>query len=73
MTEVVGVDAHASVVFTRAGRIAYDYLVLATGIEYNYFGHEEWKALAPGLASVDDADRISVPAHIRKREYSDRR
>jgi NADH dehydrogenase len=58
MTEAVGVDPHASVVFTRSGRVAYDYLVLATGIEYNYFGHEEWKALAPGLASVDDAERI---------------
>ena len=58
MAEVVGVDPHARVVFMREGTIAYDYLVLATGIEYNYFGHEEWKTLAPGLASVDDADRI---------------
>jgi NADH:ubiquinone reductase (H+-translocating) len=58
MREVVGVDPQARVVFTREGTVAYDYLVLATGIEYNYFGHEEWKALAPGLASVDDADRI---------------
>src|SRR5512134_2511679 len=58
MAEVVGVDPHARVVFTREGTVVYDYLVLATGIEYNYFGHEEWKALAPGLTSVDDADRI---------------
>jgi NADH dehydrogenase len=58
MAEVVGVDPNARVVLTREGAVAYDYLVLATGIEYNYFGHEEWKALAPGLASVDDADRI---------------
>src|SRR5262247_4544269 len=58
MAEVIGVDPHARVVFTREGTVAYDYLVLATGIEYNYFGHEEWKAVAPGLASVDDADRI---------------
>lgn len=58
MAEVVGVDPHARVVLTGEGVVAYDYLVLATGIEYNYFGHEEWKALAPGLTSVDDADRI---------------
>jgi NADH:quinone reductase (non-electrogenic) len=58
MAEVVGVDPHTSVVLTREGTIAYDYLILATGIDYNYFGHEEWKAHAPGLASVDDADRI---------------
>src|SRR5262249_20556014 len=48
----------ARAVVTRAGPVPYDHLVLATGIEYNYFGHEEWKALAPGLTSVDDADRI---------------
>jgi NADH dehydrogenase len=58
MAEVVGVDAHSRVVLTRDGTMAYDYLILATGIEYNYFGHEEWKAHAPGLASVDDADWI---------------
>ena len=58
MEEAVGVDPRARVVLTREGTVAYDYLILATGIEYNYFGHEEWKALAPGLASVDDADRI---------------
>ena len=58
MEEVVGIDAHTQVAFTRESALAYDYLILATGIEYNYFGHEEWKALAPGLASVDDADRI---------------
>lgn len=58
MEEVVGVDPHARRVFTRENALAYDYLVLATGIEYNYFGHEDWKGLAPGLATVDDADRI---------------
>src|SRR5262249_6574100 len=51
MAEVVGIDPQARVVLTREATVAYDYLVLATGIEYNYFGHEEWKALAPGLAS----------------------
>lgn len=58
MEEAVGVDPRARVVVTRERTVPYDYLILATGIEYNYFGHEEWKALAPGLASVDDADQI---------------
>ena len=58
MEEVLGVDPLARLVFTRETTLPYDYLVLATGIEYNYFGHDEWKGLAPGLASVDDADRI---------------
>jgi NADH dehydrogenase len=58
MAEVIGVDAQKHLVQTREGEIAYDYLILATGINYNYFGHDEWKETAPGLDTVDDADRI---------------
>ncbi len=58
MTEVVGVDPANQVVETADGLVEYDYLILATGIHYNYFGHDDWKELAPGLDSVDDADRI---------------
>ena len=58
MAEVIGVDPEKQTVQTREGEIHYDYLILATGITYNYFGHDEWKELAPGLDSVDDADRI---------------
>jgi NADH dehydrogenase len=58
MEEVVGVDVGDRIVRTRGGEVGYDYLVLATGIRYNYFGHDEWKPLAPGLDSVDDADHI---------------
>ncbi len=36
----------------------YDYLILATGIQYNYFGHDDWQRVAPGLESLDDADLI---------------
>src|ERR1700677_3699221 len=38
--------------------LPYDYLILATGIQVNYFGHEEWKAIAPGLEALEDADKI---------------
>jgi NADH dehydrogenase len=38
--------------------LRYDFLILATGIQYNYFGHDEWRHLAPGLESLDDADVI---------------
>ena len=58
MAEVVGVDPENRVVEMKDGRLHYDYLILATGIHYNYFGHDEWKEVAPGLDSVDDADRI---------------
>jgi NADH dehydrogenase len=58
MAEVTGIDTEKRWVQTLDGEIGYDYLILATGIQYNYFGHDEWKILAPGPDSVDDADRI---------------
>jgi NADH dehydrogenase len=58
MTKVVGVDVARKRVLIEQGSVPYDYLVLATGIHYNYFGHPEWKGVAPGLDSVDEADRI---------------
>ena len=58
MAEVIGVDPQTHTVRTPDAELSYDYLILATGITYNYFGHEEWKEISPGLDSVDDADRI---------------
>jgi NADH dehydrogenase len=58
MAEVIGVDAQHQRVQTREGSLPYDYLILATGSHYNYFGHDEWVTLAPGLHSADDADFI---------------
>ena len=37
---------------------SYDYLILATGSQYAYFGHDDWPRLAPGLKSIDDATLI---------------
>ena len=38
--------------------IIFDRLVLATGAQYNYFGHEEWAEYAPGLKSISDAVKV---------------
>jgi len=38
--------------------LPYDWLILATGAGHAYFGHEEWRALAPGLKDIDDALEI---------------
>ncbi len=38
--------------------IPYDYLVVAPGACYSYFGHDEWKSFAPGLKTIPDALRI---------------
>ncbi len=35
--------------------IGFDYLVIATGAEPAYFGHDNWKQFAPGLKEVEDA------------------
>ncbi len=59
MDEVSGIDAAGRSIETGSGaRLAYDYLVLATGATHSYFGHEEWAAQAPGLKSVEDATEI---------------
>ncbi len=38
--------------------ISFDYLIVATGAKYNYFGNDDWEKNAPGLKSVQDAIRI---------------
>jgi len=38
--------------------ITYDYLVLAPGAKYNYFGNDEWEKHAPGLKTLDNALQI---------------
>ena len=38
--------------------MAYDYLILATGSTHAYFGHDEWRDVAPGLKTLEDALEI---------------
>lgn len=56
--EVTGISPKQRLVHLKHRDLAYDYLILATGIQYNYFGHDEWRPFAPGLESLDDADMI---------------
>jgi NADH:ubiquinone reductase (H+-translocating) len=58
MSEVNHIDTQNGLIKLPQYNLHYDFLVLATGITYNYFGHDEWKQIAPGLESLDDADRI---------------
>ena len=56
MAEVTGVDVLARKVTVAGGdTYAYDYLVLATGLEPDYFGHEDWAEYAPTLKTLEDA------------------
>lgn len=58
LDEVRGINPEQRIVHLTRGDLEYDFLILATGIQYNYFGHDEWRQFAPGLESVDDADVI---------------
>src|SRR5262249_13845986 len=58
LDEVTGINPTERVIDLRRGELRYNFLILATGIQYNYFGHDEWRHLAPGLESLDDADMI---------------
>ena len=59
MGEVTGIDAAAKRVKIAATEdVAYDYLVIATGAAYSFFGHEEWSKHCRVLKSLDDATEI---------------
>ena len=54
LANVSGIDTARREVVAEGRRIAYDYLVIATGAEHAYFGHD-WSSYAPGLKTIDDA------------------
>jgi NADH:quinone reductase (non-electrogenic) len=63
MAEVIGVDPDRRqvIAWTPDGGeavVPYEYLVLATGVEQSYFGHDEFARFAPGLKSLEDAGEI---------------
>ena len=58
LEEAVGVDVAARKVVLKTGEIPYDYLILATGAQHSYFGHDDWEPWAPGLKSLEDALEI---------------
>jgi NADH dehydrogenase len=59
LAEVTGVDAAAKTVMLDNGTsVPYDRLVIATGSDYNYFGHDDWRAWAPGLKTIHEARLI---------------
>jgi NADH dehydrogenase len=47
--------AARKVVLENGEEIAYDRLILATGVTDSYFGHDDWRAHAPGLKTLEDA------------------
>jgi NADH dehydrogenase len=63
LAEVTSVDVASRTIeasSTGAGvrKIAFDFLVVATGMRPSYFGHDEFARYAPGLKSLNDAETI---------------
>jgi NADH dehydrogenase len=64
LAEVTHIDTGRQQVYTHdlAGSydrtFPYDYLILATGAEGSYFGHDDWAEYAPGLKTIEDAIAI---------------
>src|SRR5262245_2747039 len=58
MAEVNGIDPGARIVNTKAGPLAFEVLVVATGARNWDFGHDRWAEFAPGLKRVEDATFI---------------
>jgi NADH:ubiquinone reductase (H+-translocating) len=57
--EAVDVDPAGRRVILRDGaEIPYDSLVVATGSQPSYYGHDEWREWGPSLKSVEDATAI---------------
>ena len=62
LDEVMGIDPERRTVSGQSGQYGYDYLVLATGSEYAYFGHDEWRSRTLSLKTLDDA--LKMREHI---------
>ena len=63
MAEVIGVDLESRSVAVKISdtgdkKIAFDYLVVAAGVQSSYFGHNEFAKYAPCLKTITDAQAI---------------
>jgi NADH:ubiquinone reductase (H+-translocating) len=56
---VVDVDPNSKHVTLADGNsVPYDSLIVATGSQTSYFGHNEWQDWAPGMKSIEEATAI---------------
>ena len=55
LDELIEISPQSNLVTTKNNTYFYDFLVLATGSELSYFGHDQWKKFSPGLKNIEDA------------------
>lgn len=58
LEEVIDIDPDRQVVIMPGMEQPYDTLIIATGAGHSYFGNDQWKDVAPGLKTVEDALEI---------------
>jgi NADH dehydrogenase len=58
LAEVTGIDQERQRVLMHNRSVPYDYLIIATGAQHSYFGHDEWEPYAPGLKTIVGATAI---------------
>ena len=58
LDELIGINPEHNQITTRNNTYFYDFLVLATGSEISYFGHDQWKSFSHGSKSIEDATFI---------------
>jgi NADH:ubiquinone reductase (H+-translocating) len=58
LARVSHIDLERKQVTAEEIRTAFDYLIVATGAQQSYFGHDLWAIYAPGLKSIDDATYV---------------
>jgi len=56
--EVVDLDPAGKTILFNGSHLRYDHLILATGSGSSYFGHEEWRHLAPPMKILEHAEEI---------------
>ena len=58
--EVTAIDPRKKTICVNGEEITYpyDYLILATGVRHSYFGHDEFAPFAPGIKTLEDAEKI---------------
>lgn len=57
LSDVHHIDTARRVVVLKddPGEVSYDHLIVAAGVTHSYFGHDDWRAHAPGLKTLEDA------------------
>jgi NADH dehydrogenase len=58
LTEVLKINQEKNTLDTTIGEISYDYLILATGADTNFFGNKQLEHFSMGMKSVPEAMNI---------------